>query len=710
MFLITGGKGVVRLKQLSRLLVASLALASSFSAGVPALAKVTQVHSVTQKRIEVDGKLFAHPYSFVHNSTTYMPIWYMMQLLDTLHIGNKWNGVAKGWFMMAPHVSLSRAIGISHHNTGIYLNGKLVGDAPTVVYHYPGSNEFTTFMPIVSIIRVLNLLDIHSTWKNGTWNLVIPTSLSGSDSSKVPMGGSTNKGVATGLQSGSSQPGGMGTEAPAAPGSGGSSSGTIPSSVPQPSIVQQGGALTIDGQSVPSVSLSNHAQSDQFMWNRAGSDLYVSAQTNDPLGSESGASILAAQPGQTLYLFAYKNNSNLENSTTTWSVNSSEATITPGGGIWSRGNYNVVEADFSARQPGIYTVQAEDHGDYSVPLVIIVGQRQLQSRPFSVPQALTGILPLPTGMVQPQVQTQVQTQDHVAYYPYSAMSDWIPVLGRTTLRLSSITVALQGVNQTSAIWDYRIPVVNGKFSALLRSPLMGDVQVSLFPNYLKTMTHTADINATEFSLPNSTYTIHVNGPAPSTLQAALLPSSQGDYNISSRFSQIAATLLENSPSVDTGIAAISNFVSETIVYNNAEAAFNSKGYAPNYLYQDNLSSLNSKSGICEDYATLSASLLQSVGIPAQLLAGSANGDWTSPPATDANAAEAHQWLQAWNGSAWIVMDPTWNDQSSGNTDTMISSEFMTSTVSFQATHLLLPAQTNVPVAKSHVTPIRSVPS
>jgi transglutaminase-like putative cysteine protease len=243
-------------------------------------------------------------------------------------------------------------------------------------------------------------------------------------------------------------------------------------------------------------------------------------------------------------------------------------------------------------------------------------------------------------------------------------------------------------------------VTNGTFNALLCSPFTGNVQVTFFPNYLEKLTKVAQSSATNYNFPNSSYNVKVEGHASTTLQTALFPSTQGDYNMSSKFNQTASTLLENSPSIDSAIAAISNYVSDVIVYNNNEAVTTSSGLTPNYAYQDIMTTMSSGSGICQDYAALTVSLLQSVGIPAQILAGSADGTWMSTSSANTKSGNAHAWVQAWNGSQWIVMDPTWND-SDLSVDSIILSEFMTNTTSLQNTHLIDPTQTGVPITPVH---------
>ena len=648
---------MMKVKSVS-LVAVTLALCASMVAPLRTAFAAAGPQSILEREIDVQGQIMFHPYSFVLGGTTYMPIWYVMQALDKLSISTTWHGIAKGWYITAPDVTVQAAP--LHHYTGIYINNVLAADVPAVVFKDPGSGVRTTYMPIWYVMRMLTSLSIRSTWKNGVWDL-IPTRTTGSSISSNTTGNTSD--------------------------------------LLQPSIVSQNGTFVIDGQTVPKVPLQNEAADDRSMWAQAGHDFYISAQTNDPAGHSAETSLLSVSPGQTLYLFAYKNGGNVEQNSTLWTVNSPYATVTPGQSTWTRGNYDIVKADFTAVKPGIYTVQATSGSDFSVPLVIIVGLGQLAMKPFAIPSALSGIAPLSPDLQAPPAAAAAQ----VTYTPYAAVGSWIPIQGSTKLPISSITVQLQSTANANATWDYRLPVVNGQFSGEVRSPFSGSVQVTLFPNYLQTLTKVVDTNAAHYLSPDSNYSVTAASGAPTPLQTALLASSQGDYNMSNRFSQVAATLLENSPSIPTAIAAISNYVSESLVYNSAEAQMNAQGYLPNYVFQDNVSSWQSGSGICQDYATLTASLLQSVGIPAQTLGGYANSDWTTPPAKNQlDATDAHEWLQAYTGSSWMIIDPTWNDAATGSVDSAITSEFTTATDSFQATHLLDPTQIDVPIkADSH---------
>ncbi len=693
--------------------------------------------SIMQKReISIDGQTLYSPYSFVYGDTTYMPIWYVISALRHLGVQNSWNGAHMQWRVAlkteSPPVQASRL-------AGIYLGGVRVENIPALIRRDPASGVKTTFMPIWYVSRVLKTVNIHSSWDGRVWDLVeqglaaggasasagtagsassggpSSSTTTGSASSGGPgssstttgtgaQGGATTSGSSSGGPGSSSTTTGSASSGKTAASSGGSSASWTPTAIASPSIVQKNGQLTIDGQTVPQISLQNAATNDQAWWRRASSDFYVSVQSNNPATDTAGTPLLAAAPGQSLYLFAFRNTASVSTAGTKWFVNSPDATVTPGRAIWTSGRNQTAKADFSATQPGIYTVQAEYAGKYSEPLVITVGFNQLTASPFSVPAALTGVLPLPAGVSS----APAQTQSGITYSPTQAVGDWLPVSGSTTLNITSVTALLLPQNgQGQTVWDFRLPVVNGHFSGLLRSPFSGPVQVVLFPNYLQTLTRIADTSANgSFSLPvpSSSYDVNVSGTPPGVLARSLLPSSQGDYNMSPRFASTAAVLLENSPSLQTAIQAISNYASEVLLYNSNEIQTGANGSLPHYKYQSNLAAWNAGSGVCQDYATLAESLLQSVGLPTQLLGGYANPSWTTLPASDSNPLDSHAWIQVWTGSGWMPIDPTWADAGAVSVNAMITNQFFGNTSDFLRTHLVEPAQSYYPMASGRKAP------
>lgn len=563
--------------------------------------------------------------------TTYVPIYYVMQLLKRLSIQNQWNGAA--WTVQAGSTTTTAST-----------------DTGSVVGTTTGTSSASTSS------------QTSSSGGNGASSSSGTSSQGSGTSATTPV--TTGTAVSVGATA-------------TVQGSGSASAavlpiGTLPSS----------GLPTLEGQAVPTVTLQNQATSDAVYWQRASEAFFISAQDTSPTASAStqNTRIVSAKPGQMLYLFAYDNSHNITPLQTIWHVNSPDALITTDTvDEWSGGPNNKQQtlAYFTPTKPGIYTIQAQTGDLYSVPIVITVGLSSLQSQPFSLPTQYTGIMPLPTDLSS----VAAQSDGAVTYLPYSAQGDWIPVAGTVSgsfaNKVKAVTVVLNGATPAQE-WDYRLPVdSSGHFGALVESPFTGNVSVSLMKNYLTLMTQ----SSTNFSYPID-YQVTVSGQTPSAQLQALLPSSAMDYNMSPQFTTVADTLLENSTSLEGAIAAINNYVAGDISYNNAELAPNAQ-----YIFTDALTTWNEQLGVCENMAQLGAALLRSVGIPTQTVGGYANSAWTKPDFKDTNANDAHEWLNVWNGTKWQPFDPTWTAiEDASGLGYGITSEFSTDTTSLAATH------------------------
>jgi uncharacterized repeat protein (TIGR02543 family) len=125
-----------------------------------------------EREIMWNGQIKNVP-AFVGNDggsqTTYMPIWYVMQLLKPMGIQSKWNGTS--WHMTTSvPLDWSNVIP-GHGKTGIYLNGVLVLEVNTKVEDDPWTNRLTTYMPIWYVMQLLERVGLTSTWDGITWTV-----------------------------------------------------------------------------------------------------------------------------------------------------------------------------------------------------------------------------------------------------------------------------------------------------------------------------------------------------------------------------------------------------------------------------------------------------------------------------------------------------------------------------------------------------------
>ncbi|WDL95301.1 beta strand repeat-containing protein [Alicyclobacillus sp. ALC3] len=129
--------------------------------------------------IEVNGQVFSLSPSMVYNQTTYMPIWYVQNVLKLAGVNAAWNGNLNRWDLsvntgsgafagVTPHLIFN------NHGTPVYVNGVLVLHAPTVAHRDPTDGVLTTYMPIWYVQQVLTELGIVTTWNGHVWNFLLP--------------------------------------------------------------------------------------------------------------------------------------------------------------------------------------------------------------------------------------------------------------------------------------------------------------------------------------------------------------------------------------------------------------------------------------------------------------------------------------------------------------------------------------------------------
>lgn len=124
----------------------------------------------------------------------------------------------------------------------------------------------------------------------------------------------------------------------------------------------------------------------------------------------------------------------------------------------------------------------------------------------------------------------------------------------------------------------------------------------------------------------------------------------------------AAELSGNSSNDLDYVEQVYNYVIKTINYDDELAETVESGYLPNI---DN--TLNTKKGICFDYASLMAAMLRSQGIPTKLVVGY-SGDayhaWISVHLKEAGWVDD---IIEFDGTSWSLMDPTMAANSSSRT-------------------------------------------
>ena len=112
------------------------------------------------------------------------------------------------------------------------------------------------------------------------------------------------------------------------------------------------------------------------------------------------------------------------------------------------------------------------------------------------------------------------------------------------------------------------------------------------------------------------------------------------WNDESDMAILTTTLIENLETDTEKVAAIHDYVVENITYDDDKARFISKGYNPSAE-----ETLVSGSGICYDFASVTAAMLRSVDIPTKLVKGKSNV-----------TRVYHSWNEVLVDGEWIVVD------------------------------------------------------
>jgi cell wall-associated NlpC family hydrolase len=146
-------------------------ICASFAIAMTPTTALASVNTGTtsQKAIIFNQQIVNEPYGFVHDNTTYMPIWYLMQALDKLNIQstwqhNTWNLTTSG----QPNLSGVQA---GSGSSSIIVDGTLVQKVDELVATDPSSGQATTYMPAWYVMQVLKRLNVNSNWNGSIWQI-----------------------------------------------------------------------------------------------------------------------------------------------------------------------------------------------------------------------------------------------------------------------------------------------------------------------------------------------------------------------------------------------------------------------------------------------------------------------------------------------------------------------------------------------------------
>lgn len=453
--------------------------------------------------------------------------------------------------------------------------------------------------------------------------------------------------------------------------------------------------------SPPSLQAADNPETSA-MWADANKGLVITATLKG--GSRP---FLSLAPGQAVTLVATWNSPDPTaangGSQPTWTVSSPNASITPR----SSGSYyypgesspqaiNSQPYQFTAQQAGEYVIQAQWDGVQSVPLVITVGLSQLTQASDTVDPAVAGVASLP------QTEIATDSPDHSAIsqgygktigklFIGTPLDGWIPVSGVVLQGWTNpswsqtVTISLYDSTGTKAK-DYVLPLAaDGSFSGIVASPFTEMVSLVISPS-----DYTLNLAAPLIQSSSLSWQTEVYVPNAAVLPQNLQASSVIDYNSANRSQalDVAKTLWQNAPDPLSGLAAVSNWVSDLVIYDYPQSTAAVAPWATaGEVYQQ-------RTGVGQDYSDLLAAVYRGIGVPAQVYQGYVSGTWMT--SWSGTYKPNHAWVVAKYDGTSFTVDPTWNTHDTSS-NYMLTSAFTTETSWFDDTHYSEGPETYNPV-------------
>jgi transglutaminase-like putative cysteine protease len=147
----------------------------------------------------------------------------------------------------------------------------------------------------------------------------------------------------------------------------------------------------------------------------------------------------------------------------------------------------------------------------------------------------------------------------------------------------------------------------------------------------------------------------------------LYPSQYVNFSVEDGSMQISQMTTEGATSDVEAINGMYAWVTDNVVYDTDKAELASAGKLPNYLPK-NSDTINTKTGICFDYAVLTASMLREQRIPVKLVigyCGQAYHAWLQVYSIDSGKVVGNY---SFDGNKWVQMDPTFDAGAKGVQD------------------------------------------
>lgn len=182
--------------------------------------------------------------------------------------------------------------------------------------------------------------------------------------------------------------------------------------------------------------------------------------------------------------------------------------------------------------------------------------------------------------------------------------------------------------------------LTGEYDVFPLSGGSGDYNISVYENVSENKYSTA-------------FSIDIDAELTDEFEPFLRPNKYVNFSADGDVAKLAAQLGENCATTLDEIKAVYDYTVSNISYDYELAENVTSGYIP-----DLEAVLESKKGICFDYAALMTAMLRSLGVPTKLVVGytgSLYHAWISTYSEESGWVEASIYF---DGSQWKLMDPT----------------------------------------------------
>ncbi len=141
------------------------------------LTKYAHVYPEYFTQVMLNTKFISRPIALTYQNTTYMPIYYIGNVLSAEGFQTAWDGINQNWKITKSNLENTDIyLNAKTGTVNIYVNGKLKAAHVTrVVQIDPYSGHNTTYLPIWFVQQILRSVGISNTWSastaNKTWAL-----------------------------------------------------------------------------------------------------------------------------------------------------------------------------------------------------------------------------------------------------------------------------------------------------------------------------------------------------------------------------------------------------------------------------------------------------------------------------------------------------------------------------------------------------------